>query len=38
MFKNLKDFPYPKTVDKIKILTSDLENIGVLGAGALCIE
>lgn len=38
MFKNLKDFPYPKTIDKIKILTSDLENIGVLGAGALCIE
>ena len=38
MIKNLKDFPYSKTIEKIKILTSDLNNIGVLGAGALCIE
>lgn len=37
MYGNLKDFPYPKSVDKIQILTSDLHNIGVLGAGALCV-
>lgn len=36
MYDNLKDFPYPKSVEKIKILTSDLNNIGILGAGALC--
>ncbi len=37
MYGNLKDFPYPKSVDKIQILTSDLHNIGILGAGALCV-
>ncbi len=36
MYDNLKDFPYPKSIEKIKILTSDLNNIGILGAGALC--
>jgi glucokinase len=38
MYENLKDFPYPKSVDKIRILTSDLHNIGILGAGALCVK
>lgn len=38
MFENLKDFPYPKSVENIQIMTSDLKNIGILGAGALCIE
>ncbi len=37
MYENLKDFPYPKSVDKIQILKSDLHNMGILGAGALCI-
>lgn len=37
MYENLKDFPYPKSVEKIKILTSELDNVGILGAGALCI-
>ncbi|SEA50029.1 ROK family protein [Proteiniphilum acetatigenes] len=37
MYENLKDFPYPKSVAKIQILTSDLHNIGILGAGALCV-
>lgn len=37
MYENLKDFPYPKSVEKIQILTSDLHNIGILGAGALCV-
>ena len=38
MYQNLRDFPYPKSVEKIKIITSDLENIGILGAGALCLK
>ncbi|MBF6598807.1 MAG: ROK family protein [Fermentimonas sp.] len=38
MFENLKDFPYPKSIDKIKIMTSELHEIGILGAGALCID
>lgn len=38
MYDNLKDFPYPKSAEKIQILTSDLHNIGILGAGALCID
>ena len=37
MYANLKDFPYPKSIEKIQILTSELDNIGILGAGALCI-
>lgn len=38
MYQNLRDFPYPKSVKKIKIMTSNLENIGILGAGALCLK
>lgn len=38
IYKNLKDFPYPNSVDKIQILISDLSNTGILGAGALCIQ
>lgn len=38
IFENLKDFPYPNSVKKIKILASDLQDSGVLGAGALCID
>lgn len=37
MYENLKDFPYSKSVANIKIITSDLQNIGVMGAGALCV-
>lgn len=38
MFDNLKNFPYPKTLEKIQIFTSDLSNVGILGAGALCVR
>lgn len=38
MYANLNDFPYPKSVERIKILTSDLRNTGILGAAALCVE
>lgn len=37
IYEHLKDFPYPKSVEKIQILKSDLHQIGILGAGALCI-
>ena len=37
MYVHLKNFPYPKSVEKIQILTSDLHNMGILGAGALCV-
>ena len=38
MHQYLKDFPYPKSIEKIRILTSELENPGILGAGALCVS
>lgn len=38
MYENLKNFSYPNSVKKIKVLVSELQSIGVLGAGALCIE
>ena len=36
MYENLIDFPYPLSINKIKIAASELNNIGILGAGALC--
>lgn len=36
MYKGLSDFPYPKSIQKIKITYSELQETGVLGAGALC--
>lgn len=38
MYEGLKDYPYPKSIEKLHILTSELKNVGVLGAGALCID
>lgn len=38
MYEGLKDFTYPKSVERLKILTSELQNTGVLGAGALCVD
>lgn len=37
IYDNLRDFPYPKSVEKIQILTSELKDIAVLGAGALSL-
>lgn len=34
---NLSDFPYPKSVERIKIMRSEQDNSGILGAGALCL-
>lgn len=33
---NLADFPYPKSIEKLRILASDSNNSGVLGAASLC--
>ena len=38
MCEGLQNFPYPNSVKKLKILTSDLQNTGVLGAAALCVQ
>lgn len=38
MYDHLNHFPYPKTVEKIQIEISDLHNMGILGAAALCVE
>lgn len=38
MYEGLQNFPYPNSVKKLKILTSDLQNAGVLGAAALCVQ
>lgn len=33
---NLVDFPYPKSIEKLRILASDSNDSGVLGAASLC--
>src|SRR5690554_1400293 len=38
MYEGLQNFPYPNSVKKLKIITSDLQNTGVLGAAALCVQ
>ncbi len=38
LYENLKDFPYPNSVKNLQILTSNLKDIGVLGAASLCID
>ena len=35
MYRHLDDFPYPNSIKNLKILQSRLDNIGILGAGAL---
>lgn len=36
MYQHLIDFPYPNSIKKLKILKSELDNPGILGAAALC--
>jgi glucokinase len=38
MLEELKNFPYPNSMKRLKILTSDIKCPGVLGAGSLCIQ
>ncbi len=37
MYDNLVEFPFPNSIKKLKILKSELLNIGILGAAALCV-
>lgn len=37
MYDNLVEFPFPNSIKKLKILKSELQNIGILGAAALCV-
>lgn len=36
MYENLQDFAYPNSIKKLRILKSELNNPGILGAAALC--
>ena len=38
IFSNISDFPYPKSIENIRILASDQSDSGILGAGALCMN
>ncbi len=38
MFANLNNFPYPKSVERIKILKSEIKDPAVLGAASLCLN
>jgi glucokinase len=35
---NLGDFPYPKSIENLKIMVSEQKDCGILGAGSLCID
>ncbi|MFA6701166.1 MAG: ROK family protein [Dysgonamonadaceae bacterium] len=37
MYDSLVEFPFPNSIKKLKILKSELQNIGILGAAALCV-
>lgn len=36
--ENLGDFPYPKSIEKLKIIVSEQKHCGILGAGSLCVD
>ena len=36
MYEHLNDFPYPNSIKNLKILGSELNHPGILGAAALC--
>lgn len=38
IYRNLDGFPYPKSIEKLKILVSEQYNSGITGAGSLCIS
>ncbi len=38
LWENLKDFGYPRSLEKLNIFYSELENPGILGAAALTFE
>lgn len=38
IWKNMTGFPYPKSVEKLKIIVSEQKNSGILGAASLCTQ
>lgn len=38
MWERIRTFAYPKSVERLRILLSELEHAGVLGAAALCYD
>ncbi|TAJ14739.1 ROK family protein [Marinilabiliaceae bacterium JC017] len=38
MWEELRSFPYSVTLENIKVLPSDMQEIAILGAAALCID
>lgn len=38
IYKNLQDFAFPNSIKKLKLLKSELQNIGILGAASLCFK
>lgn len=36
MYKELESFPYQRSVARLKIITTNVENLGILGAASLC--
>ena len=36
MWKVIREFPYPKSVENLDLFTTDLDNPGILGAALLC--
>ena len=38
MWKQVREFPYPASVQNLKIETADVDNAGILGAALLCMQ
>lgn len=36
MYEQLKSFPYQKSLSRLKIISSEIENMGIIGASAIC--
>lgn len=36
MYNELESFPYHRSIERLKILTTSVENLGILGASTLC--
>lgn len=38
IYKHLQDFAFPNSIKRLKLLKSELQNIGILGASSLCFN
>ena len=36
MYKELENFPYQRSISRLKITTSSIDNAAILGAASLC--